>query len=91
MSALPMPLVALKGAHIVDPNGWTVAKCYGDYAEEYARLIVGAVNSHAELLAALKGLLRFNEELCADINVSKHYPSAEKARAAIARAEEPTP
>jgi hypothetical protein len=43
--------------------------------------------SHAELLAAAKGLLRFNEELCADINVSKHYPSAEKARAAIAKAE----
>lgn len=43
--------------------------------------------SNADLLAALKGLLRFNEELCADINVSKHYPSAEKARRAIAKAE----
>jgi hypothetical protein len=47
--------------------------------------------SHAELLAALKGLLRFNEELCADANVSKHYPSAEKGRAAIANAEELVP
>jgi hypothetical protein len=43
--------------------------------------------SHNRLLDALKALLRFNEELCADINVSKHYPSAEKARAAIAAAE----
>lgn len=47
--------------------------------------------SHDRLLEAAKGLLRFNEELCVDINVSKHYPSAEKARAAIAAAEELAP
>ncbi len=35
------------------------------------------------LRSALEGLLQFNEELCADIGVSKHYPSAEKARAAL--------
>ena len=46
--------------------------------------------SHNRLLEAAKGLLRFNEELCVDINVSKHYP-AEKVRAAIAGAEELAP
>lgn len=40
-----------------------------------------------ELLSALQALLHFNEELCADVGVSKHYPSAEQARAAIAKAE----
>jgi hypothetical protein len=54
-----------------------------DNAEMFERLKA----SHDRLLAALKRLLQFNEELCADINMSKHYPSAEEARAAIAAAE----
>lgn len=33
---------------------------------------------------ACAGLLRFNEDLCADVGVSKHYPSAEKGRVALA-------
>jgi len=39
-----------------------------------------------EAIEALKALLQFNEDLCADIGVSKHYPSAEKARAVLLRA-----
>ena len=41
----------------------------------------------SELLDACKRLLRFNEELAADVHVSMHYPSADAARKAIARAE----
>lgn len=40
-----------------------------------------------ELLEACRRLLKFNEELCQDVNVSTHYPSAEFAHAAIAKAE----
>jgi hypothetical protein len=47
--------------------------------------------SHDRLLTALKGLLKFTDELCANINISKHYPSAERARIAIATAEKPAP
>ena len=35
------------------------------------------------LVEALKALLKFNEDLCEDFQFSKHYPSAEKARAAL--------
>jgi hypothetical protein len=65
-----------------------------EHEELYARLdkLHAGINrlreSHDRLLAALKALLQFNEEFCEDINVSKHYPIAEKARAAIATAEE---
>lgn len=48
-----------------------------------ARLIAAA----PDLLEACVRLLRFNEELCADMNVSTHYPSADYARKAIAKAE----
>lgn len=34
----------------------------------------------AELRSALAALLRFCDELCVEIGVSKHYPSAERAR-----------
>lgn len=47
-----------------------------------ARLLAAA----PELLEACRALLAFNEELCADVGVSKHYPSAERARKAIAKA-----
>lgn len=50
---------------------------------EDARLIAAS----PELLDACKRLLKFNEELCADVNVSTHYPSADFARAVIAKAE----
>lgn len=40
-----------------------------------------------ELTEACKRLLTFNEELAIDVGVSGHYPSAEFARAAIAKAE----
>lgn len=54
--------------------------------EANAAFIVRAVNSFDDLLAACEALLKFNEELCQDINVSIHYPSAEKARKALAKA-----
>jgi hypothetical protein len=40
-----------------------------------------------ELLEACKRLLVFNEQLCQDTGVSTHYPSADFARAIIAKAE----
>lgn len=43
-------------------------------------------NVNAELLEACKRLLKFNEELCEDMKVSKHYPSADFARRVIAEA-----
>ena len=43
--------------------------------------------SRDELLEACRRLLKFNEELCQDVGVSTHYPSADFARAAIAKAE----
>jgi hypothetical protein len=47
-----------------------------------ARLIAAA----PDLLDALERLLIFADELCRDVGVSTHYPSAERARAAIRRA-----
>lgn len=38
-----------------------------------------------ELLEACRRLLKFNEELAMDVGVSTHYPSADFARAVIAR------
>lgn len=43
--------------------------------------------SHADLVEACTRLLQFNTELCRDVNVSTHYPSADFARQVIARAE----
>ncbi len=59
-------------------------------AQDYAKaltIIDGLRTSNTELLDACRRLLKFNEELCADVNVSTHYPSADFARAAIAKAE----
>lgn len=36
-----------------------------------------------EVLDTLKLLLKFCDELCEDVKISKHYPSAEKARHVI--------
>lgn len=41
----------------------------------------------AKLIEALRRLLTFNEELCQDVGVSHHYPSAVVARALIAQVE----
>lgn len=51
---------------------WICARCYN-----------GMIASRAALLEALERLVRFSEELCADVNVSSHYPSIDRARAAI--------
>ncbi len=43
---------------------------------------------HTELEAlreALAALLKFNKELCEDVGVSTHYPSADKAHKLLAR------
>jgi hypothetical protein len=55
--------------------------------QNYESECVAVRESHDRLLDALKGLLRFNNELCMDVNVSTNYPSAQKARAAIEAAE----
>jgi hypothetical protein len=67
-------------------SGWEHDRSDDEREELYAQL-ANLIASHDRLLEAAKGLLQFNEELCAEINVSKHYPSAEKARIAIAEAE----
>lgn len=51
-------------------------------ASANARLIAAAPS----LLEACRRLLTFNEELCTDVGISRHYPSAEMAREAIAKA-----
>ncbi len=63
-------------AEVLRDNGVMIAR-------DNARLIAAA----PELLNACKALLKFNEELAADLNISKHYPSADAARSAIAKAE----
>ena len=69
---------------VVGANHVTVFNTFDDMKYADAMLIAAA----PDMLTALKALLQFNEELCEDVGVSKHYPSAEKARAAIAKAED---
>lgn len=72
-------------ANIVAIDGRDVPGTQHERAEmrkANARLIAAA----QDLLEACRRLLQFNEELCEDVNVSKHYPSADFARAAIAKA-----
>ncbi len=38
-----------------------------------------------DCVEALDSLLKFCDELCEDLRVSKHYPSMDKARAALAK------
>lgn len=79
----PVRILVMDGTDV--PQSRAVARVIdrGPEAEANARLIAAA----PELLDACKRLLKFNEELCADIHVSEHYPSAELARTAIAKAE----
>ena len=71
----------LGDAFVLAPGEWGSGDEASDEAN--ARLIAAA----PELLEACRRLLKFNEELCADVKVSTHYPSSEFARAAIARAD----
>lgn len=66
-------------ADVYDPG-----PAYGGEATQdgHCRLMAAA----PDLLEALARLLRFTDELCRDVGVSTHYPSAENARRAIARA-----
>ena len=50
---------------------------------------IGARNQ--ALRKALAALLKFNEELCEDVGVSKYYPSADRARKLLAEEEESDP
>ena len=52
-----------------------------------AEFIVRACNAHEDLVEACKRLLKFNEDLCEDVGVSKNYPSADFARKTLAKAE----
>lgn len=72
-----------EGHYLDGPDGNGVA--YAQRSPADAAFICLAVNNHDALVEALERLLRFNEELCADVGVSKHYPSAEMARAVLAR------
>jgi len=56
-------------------------------SDEWARQDQPLLDAAPDLLEACRRLLKFNEELCVDVNVSTHYPSADFARAAIAKAE----
>lgn len=69
---------------------WSVEE-YGDddvpasviHKDSQTHLIAAA----PDMLAALKALVTFTEQLLNEVGVSKHYPSAARARAAIAKAE----
>lgn len=52
-----------------------------------AAYVSGLVAQRDELLDACRRLLKFNEELCTDLGVSTHYPSADVARKVIAQVE----
>ena len=68
------------------PVAYVSARCRTE-ADPDGRDVGCLMAAGPEMLAALKRLLQFNEELCADVGVSKHYPSAENARAVISKAE----
>jgi hypothetical protein len=57
------------------------------YQPEWARVEANArlIAAAPDLLDACERLLKFNENLCEDVGVSKHYPSADNARRLIAR------
>lgn len=42
------------------------------------------------LVDACERLLKFNEEMCKDVGVSTHYPSADNARSVLARVRQRT-
>lgn len=73
---------------VIDGEAGSIAEmmCPADVEEATAKFIVRACNSYDDLLKACQRLLQFNEDLCVDVGVSKHYPSAEFARAAIKKA-----
>jgi hypothetical protein len=81
---------------IVDANGVQVADCESPKRDSNSLVFVRPfredtanaqlIAAAPELLDACRRLLKFNEELCADVNVSTHYPSADFARAAISKA-----
>ncbi len=60
-----------------------------ELTEYFGRMakIVDFSDTLDEADALLRRLVKFNEELCADVGVSVHYPSAKDARAYLARRE----
>lgn len=46
-------------------------------------------DENQRLCKSLAALLKFNKELCEDVGVSTHYPSADKARRLLATTEPP--
>mgnify|MGYP001595888177 CR=1 FL=1 len=47
---------------------------------EKGKLMAFLKKQSEALAGVLEDLLKFNEELCEEIHISKHYPSADKAR-----------
>jgi hypothetical protein len=80
----------VEGDDVVLADGTPIGRVYYvgparggvESTEANARLVAAA----PDLLDALERLLVFADELCRDVGVSTHYPSAERARAAIRRA-----
>jgi hypothetical protein len=71
-----------------DPKATVHRLYFGDMETNTGRDLANAdlVAAAPDLLDACRRLLTFTEDLCADVGVSTHYPSAEAARAAIAKA-----
>ena len=79
----PAPIVTL-GTSVMPENETPRRAVHTIYIRDAdAKFIVKACNAYDGLCESLKALLIFNKELCEDIGVSTHYPSAEKARRAL--------
>lgn len=88
----PLPWTAEPGKdHFGLPVMWIHARGAGIVGtirgHDDGAYVARAVNAHDDLLEACRRLLKFNEELATDVGVSTHYPSADFARKAIAKAE----
>jgi hypothetical protein len=66
-------------------------KEWRNYYENRARTLrkenAALLHQRDALAEALTKLIRFTEELCEDVGVSKHYPSLDAARSALAAVE----
>lgn len=61
-----------------------VVAVQGDDAKTWQGKAAEALVDIGSLIHACERLLKFNEELCQDVGVSTHYPSADEARRTIA-------
>jgi len=70
-------------------DGWIICDCDGPDGEHNAAFIVRAVNSHDELLAALKELLELQPQGLVSPTHQKLIEAISKSAAAITKAETP--